>query len=866
MKNKNIEHFWSLSGFKPNEAQQKAILHTEGPLFITAGPGSGKTRVLLWRTLNLIVYHHIPPEQIFLSTFTEKAARQLQDGLRTLLGLVTNETGRPYDISRMSIGTVHSLCQKLLVDRRFNPDHSRRRAPILLDELDQYFRVYNRSYWKELISAGGYDDEEYAQRTINQWAAGRDLYSRHDAVRNTIAVFNRFSEEDLDPGAVSPDDQVLASLLGMYRKYKADLVLPSGVVQVDFSLLQQSAYQYFTASDAAPSVFSQVIIDEYQDTNAIQEKIFFRLAGSSRNLCVVGDDDQALYRFRGARVENLVRFEDRCQQHLGLRPERIDLSINYRSRSSVVDFCGDFIHRTDWEDPVNKGSYHRIHDKLITAHRQDSGAAVITSSHQKAAEVYDEIALLVKRLRADGIVSDYNQIAFLFPSMKGMDGMNSRVHGFIEAFRKQEIPWYAPRAGRFLEVEESTVVFGLFQKVFGAPKLRDRTDASQGYRNFQDWLGLGRQKADSICDKDPLLAAFLKDREAEVRQADADYGKLSAHCENQGYPLAGSALPTLTQALSRVGQLSLRSQKALQSHGINQLVKTRHEAGKPVTIKYLLNRVTALDWNVLDLFYQINGFECFRSAYATAENGTDEGPICNLGLITQYLARFMDQYATILTGQVLAGDTFVNLLYGSYLYALFRLGESEFENADDPFPKGRVPFLTVHQSKGLEFPVVVLGSVYRRDHEAPSIEVAIRKLLDKTGEPLDRLSTYDSMRLFYVGLSRGRNLLVLPRYTHANAASAEFKAIFDEERLPAIPQFDAASVPRSQAATDDLGASYSYTGDYLMYQRCPRNYMIYRQYGFVPSRGQTMFFGRLIHETVEDLHNLVMTRRKASDA
>lgn len=145
-----IEYYWEKAGFTPNKSQKEAILHINGPLFLTAGPGSGKTRVLLWRTLNLIVFHNIDPAEIFLSTFTEKAARQLQDGLRSLLGIVTNETGKPYDIASMSIGTVHSLCQKLLVDRRFNPDPSRRRAPVLIDELGQYFRIYNRNYWKSL--------------------------------------------------------------------------------------------------------------------------------------------------------------------------------------------------------------------------------------------------------------------------------------------------------------------------------------------------------------------------------------------------------------------------------------------------------------------------------------------------------------------------------------------------------------------------------------------------------------------------------------------------------------------------------------------------------------------------------------------
>ena len=118
-----IEKLWEIKNFSPNKQQKEAILYDDGPLFLSAGPGSGKTRVLLWRTLNLIAYKGVKAEEIFLSTFTEKAAFQLKEGLRSLLGLVTQYTNESYDLSKMALGTVHSICNMIITDRRFTDGH-----------------------------------------------------------------------------------------------------------------------------------------------------------------------------------------------------------------------------------------------------------------------------------------------------------------------------------------------------------------------------------------------------------------------------------------------------------------------------------------------------------------------------------------------------------------------------------------------------------------------------------------------------------------------------------------------------------------------------------------------------------------------
>ncbi len=143
----SLDNLFKDAGFAPTDAQREAIEHIDGPLWLVAGPGSGKTRVLLWRTLNLIVFHKVPPAEIFLSTFTEKAARQLRLGLLNLLGMASNQTHIPYDISQMYVGTAHSLCHKILIDRRFGQCGAVA-MPQIMDELDQYFHVYDKKLWE----------------------------------------------------------------------------------------------------------------------------------------------------------------------------------------------------------------------------------------------------------------------------------------------------------------------------------------------------------------------------------------------------------------------------------------------------------------------------------------------------------------------------------------------------------------------------------------------------------------------------------------------------------------------------------------------------------------------------------------------
>lgn len=851
--NLTLNDLWNDVKFTPNSNQRDAILHVNNPLFLTAGPGSGKTRVILWRTLNLIVFHDIKPEEIFLSTFTEKAAFQLKQGLRSLLGLVTNRTNKPYDISKMYVGTVHALCRQMIMDRRFAPNRSRSKLPSILDDLGQYFYFSTKKKLKLLMSVAGIEDIE----TINKFFdEKRPSASRHQAIMNCITLFNRLSEECIDPDKVASriTDDTLKLLMEMYASYRVKLSLANEYPETDFSLLQQYALGLLSQNTESQKVFKHVIIDEYQDTNTVQERLFFKLASGHNNICVVGDDDQALYRFRGATVENFVQFPQRCQQYLSISPKTIPLSTNYRSRQQIVQFYTNFIEECDWQT-VDKQGYYRVVNKQIQANNSDNNTSVVVSSNTSPDVVYNEIVQLVKQLINSGKVQDPNQIAFLFPSIR-----NSKpVDLMKEALENEGFLVYAPRASRFLEVDEAKQIFGLFLGIFGKPEKGDFT--GRDYDDFHRWMDDCLSIARGICKKDKQLVQYVKDRKAEIEMIKNDYNLLVATVNKYNWSFGEPYnIDLMKRKLAETPGLSEAARKNLVSSYFDKFVKLRIEEGNPFKLSYVLDRATSLDWNVLDLFYRLVGFEQFKKMFDLAESGKDEGPICNLGLISQYLARFMEEYSSMINAWFVREGYFQRSFFLSFLYSLYRLGEGEYEDANDPFPKGRIPFLTIHQAKGLEFPVVVLGSL-RKDNRPQFLETIIRPLIDRPGEPLERSGEFDSMRMFYVALSRAKNLLVIANPKGQGIVTHKaFKNVLDGS-ITKIRDLDINSVPVASIDIDELGQTYSYTGDYLVFQKCPRQYMIFRKYGFVPSRSQIQFFGSLVHQTIEDLHHLLIAQK-----
>jgi DNA helicase-2/ATP-dependent DNA helicase PcrA len=431
----------------------------------------------------------------------------------------------------------------------------------------------------------------------------------------------------------------------------------------------------------------------------------------------------------------------------------------------------------------------------------------------------------------------------------------------IGALEAEGLKVYAPRARTFLDVDEAAFMLGLFMHVFGKPK--DNGQHGRDVKRFHEWVDLAYKSAGSLLSSDSSLARYVKARRYEIAEVVRDYRALVETAEAAGWDLKQPYNPDhMKTKLVGVPGLSRRARKSLVSSYVERLIRRRIAFGRPFSLRYVILRATSLDWNALDLFYRLCGFRHFRQMFDQAENvRKDEGPVCNLSLLSQYLARFMDKFTvSVLSAELLNEDKFVRVFFTSYLYALFRRGETEYEDSEDPFPRGRIPFLTVHQAKGLEFPVVVLGNP-RKTLRPQRVEEIVSPFLKRAGEPLERMAEFDVMRMFYVALSRAMNLLVIAHYTgRGQSVNDPFSSMLATE-FPRIRDLDVNSLPRAHHKSDELPKTYSYTSDYLLYKRCPRQYMAFKKYGFVESRSQTMLFGSLVHQTIDDIHQRLIALR-----
>lgn len=330
-----------------NPSQRDAVLTMGGPLLVLAGAGTGKTRVITMRMAELI-RQGVPPDRILSVTFTNKAAKEMQQRTQAILGRRMK--------AKPAISTFHAYCVRVLRDE------------IEALGYPSQFVIYDRG-----------DQESAARKAL------RDIKVPEAALRpgDLLSQISRWKTAGVGPdeaGQFIDDDRGYLAAAG-YRRYQASLRAAGSVDFDDLLMLTIRLFDEFPeVLDRQQNRFEYVQIDEYQDTNELQFRIVAELVRPHRNLCVVGDDDQSIYGWRGAEIKHILGFQ---QQFPGAKVVR--LQDNYRCTTQIIDVANKLVK-------CNRGR----HEKTLIAHK--SGASVIFKPYP------DEQA------EAEGVVRDINYL------------------------------------------------------------------------------------------------------------------------------------------------------------------------------------------------------------------------------------------------------------------------------------------------------------------------------------------------------------------------------------------------------------------------------------------------------------------------
>jgi ATP-dependent DNA helicase UvrD/PcrA len=605
-----------LAGLNPS--QRQAVLHVDGPLLILAGAGSGKTRVITHRIAHLIGAHNVAPWQILALTFTNKAAGEMRSRVEKLLGASSQE---------IWVSTFHAACARLL---RRDIEHLKRhtRSFVILDVADQSVLI------KECLRELNISPERYAPQAL----AGR--ISR---LKNQLTTAEQYASGAQNYGF---EEQVRR----VYQLYQKKLVQQNAL---DFDDLLMQTVQLF---EEVPEVlryyqqkFRYVLVDEYQDTNHAQYRIIRLLAAEHRHLCVVGDDDQSIYGWRGADISNILSFERDYPDCVVVKLEE-----NYRSTKSILEAAGKVIDKNTERKGKSLWTQREAGEKL---------------TYFEAVDETQEASLIgqmIRRLRLSA-GWDYRDVAIFYRT-------NAQSRAIEDALRMEGIPY----------------------QMVGGLKFYERKEV----KDLLAYLRMTVNPLDSVS-----LRRVINVPPRGIGKVTVD--KIAAHAEMRGVPLYDALGEMLTTGLLSGAAAGKAKQFYSLVEEIRGLATTSSVAE---LIRELISRTNFLEQygsTGEDEMRRQNIQEVITAADDFEERAQDTS-----------LASFLDQTALMADQDTLIDDA------------------------------GRVVLMTLHTSKGLEFPVVFVSGM--EDGIFPH-----RRAFEDTSE------LEEERRLCYVGMTRAKDRLFL---------------------------------------------------------------------------------------------------------
>lgn len=739
------DHFLDLLGSRlerdlrnsDNEAQLKAVMHSdERVLKIVAGPGSGKTTVLVLRALRFVFVDDILPENILITTFTRKAARELRTRwldwgmvLRTELEPIFNFD--QIDLNRCRIDTLDSIAQEALIEYKFPGTI----AP-LVAEASASNLILKRSAFQEMYSPN--------QRILDNFFAnytfdGYPPRNRGEALRVAKRLIERLIQDRVDLDSYARMGQAQSLMVKMLVRYR-QRAIDTNVF--DFTLLEERFLERLL--DESLGEWSEnlhaVLVDEYQDTNPLQEAIYFAILNMAHTpMTIVGDDDQSMYRFRGGSVELFTEFDGRCQQATQHKTYRVDMMRNFRSRPEIVRFYNAHINC----DP--RFASARIHPAKpeVIPTRGSGNIPVLGMFRENPAVLASDLAEFLsvftdqRRIILDSYgreismaeAGDLGDIVFLAHSVEEVKynrfnsaaeqrfpGMlRDEMHAIKTQTRPNGMRVFNPRGQALRTIPDVGILLGLIILAIdpNGTVISDVMPTNEARFFLKRW----RDSAQRFVVSNPIP----NDAQG-IRGFIWDWQNLALGNTSSAFPRDWPVLELLFKLISWIPGFQRDTEHQVWLEAIARIIANAGMAS-PYAMQLLQN--------------------------TTKRNQGNHVHLSRLSLIRD---------------------------------ALLPIAENEIDVDEDimpSVPRDHLQFMTIHQAKGLEFPFVIVdvGSQFSRNHpkqrflrfpESPSnvvraeddVEAHLPSPLRGGRDGMDR--TFDDLvRLYYVSYSRPRSVLML---------------------------------------------------------------------------------------------------------
>ena len=391
-----------------NDTQREAVMYTEGPSLIVAGAGSGKTRVLTYRIAYLL-QQGVPAGNILALTFTNKAAREMKERIQKLVGT---------DARYLCMGTFHSICAKLL--RRDVERLGYTRDFTIYDTTD------SKSLLKSICKERGLDEKIYKPAAV---------LARISMAKNNLISPAQYG---MNRELLQADREArMYEITAVYEIYQARLRAANAMDFDDLLLnLLRLMDQHPDVQEQLQQMFRYILVDEYQDTNYVQYLLVSRLAEPQQNICVVGDDAQSIYSFRGADIRNILNFQRQYPNAKLFKLER-----NYRSTQTIVNAANSLIHK----------NIHQI-EKTVFSEKEQGQPLRLQAYMDDRAEALG-VATIISKARGQ---HGYDDIAVLYRT-------NAQSRAFENELRKLNIPYRIYGGTSFYQRKEIKDCLGYFR-------------------------------------------------------------------------------------------------------------------------------------------------------------------------------------------------------------------------------------------------------------------------------------------------------------------------------------------------------------------------------------------------------------------